>query len=61
MGIEDWTRYATDPEFMRPAEVDILLGQPREGGIRARLAQGVHFEQLVARMVDHDLELFGAS
>jgi GDPmannose 4,6-dehydratase len=62
VGIEDWTRYVRqDPEFMRPAEVDILLGNPAKAESVLGWRREYDFEQLVARMVDHDLELFGAS
>jgi GDPmannose 4,6-dehydratase len=62
VGIEDWTRYVRqDPEFMRPAEVDILLGNPAKAESVLGWRREYNFEQLVARMVDHDLELFGAS
>lgn len=46
-----------DPRYYRPAEVDLLLGDPS----KARKALGwkprYSFEQLVDMMVDHDLEL----
>ncbi len=52
----DWRRHVVvDPQFYRPAEVDLLLADPS----RARNALGwrpeVSFEQLVRRMVDADL------
>jgi GDPmannose 4,6-dehydratase len=54
----DWRKYVeTDPRYLRPAEVDALCG---DAG-KARLALGWHpkagFEELVAMMVDADLEL----
>jgi GDPmannose 4,6-dehydratase len=57
-GIDDWERYVkADPRFLRPAEVDYLIGDAS----KARAALGwqptVDFEQIVARMVEHDLEL----
>jgi GDPmannose 4,6-dehydratase len=46
-----------DPRYFRPSEVDVLLADPskaeRELGWKAR----VRFDELVARMVDSDLEL----
>jgi GDPmannose 4,6-dehydratase len=54
----DWNDYvAVDPRYMRPTEVDYLMGDPS----KARKAMGfkpkVGFKELVAMMVDHDLEL----
>jgi GDPmannose 4,6-dehydratase len=52
----DWKKYVVvDPQFYRPAEVDLLLGDPT----KARRALGwkpeVRFPQLVTMMVDADL------
>ncbi len=57
LGLE-WQRYVEqDPRYLRPSEVDVLLGDPS----RAREALGwepkISFPELVQRMVDHDLEL----
>ncbi len=54
----DWRRHVViDPQFHRPAEVDLLLADPS----KARLVLGwepeVQFEQLVTKMVDADLLL----
>ena len=46
----------TDPQFMRPAEVDLLIADPIEGEARTRLEAEVSFQQLIEMMVDHDLE-----
>jgi GDPmannose 4,6-dehydratase len=56
----DWQKYTVqDPAFIRPAEVDLLLGDPS----KARRALGwepeVSFEQLVRMMVDADLKRYG--
>jgi GDPmannose 4,6-dehydratase len=47
-----------DPQFLRPAEVDHLLGDPTK--IKAELGwePKVSFEEMVAMMVDADLERF---
>ena len=47
-----------DPQFLRPAEVDHLLGDPTK--IRTELGwePKVSFEEMVAMMVDADLERF---
>jgi len=54
----DWSDYVRiDPRYIRPSEVDHLLGNHN----KARRAFGweprTQFEYLVRRMVDHDLEL----
>jgi GDPmannose 4,6-dehydratase len=56
VGIQDWAPYVKqDPRFMRPAEVDLLIGD----STKARTALGwepkVDFPALVAMMVDSDL------
>jgi GDPmannose 4,6-dehydratase len=61
VGIDDWRRYVRqDPSFMRPAEVDELVGDAS----KARAALGweptVGFEELVAMMVDADIEALKA-
>jgi GDPmannose 4,6-dehydratase len=53
----DWRRYVVqDPKYFRPAEVDLLLGDPS----KARRALGwqpkVSFRELVRAMVDADME-----
>nr|MDA3935280.1 GDP-mannose 4,6-dehydratase [Actinomycetota bacterium] len=50
-----------DPAFFRPAEVDILHGDSTK--IRERLGwkPRVSFEELVAMMVDADMENLAAS
>jgi GDPmannose 4,6-dehydratase len=58
----DWREHVVqDPRFMRPAEVDLLVGDPT----RARRDLGwepeVGFEALVHLMVDADLERLGGS
>ena len=53
----DWQEHVVvDPKYFRPAEVDILLGDPA----KARQALGwkprVGFKELVRLMVDADME-----
>lgn len=60
VGIENWRDYVRqDPEFMRPAEVDILLGNPAKAEEVLGWQREVDFPGLVSRMVDHDVKLFG--
>jgi GDPmannose 4,6-dehydratase len=53
----DWTKYVvSDPAFMRPAEVDVLLADPRRAKDELGWAPTVDFDGLVTMMVDADLE-----
>ncbi len=54
----DWRDYVEiDPRYFRPAEVDHLLGDASKARQRLGWLPRVSFSALVARMVDHDLEL----
>lgn len=58
IGINDWRPYVTqDPQFMRPAEVDILLGDPSKAENVLGWEREVDFHGLVNRMVQNDLKL----
>lgn len=46
-----------NPKFFRPAEVDILLGNPEKAEKELNWKREISFEQLVERMVKNDLEL----
>jgi GDPmannose 4,6-dehydratase len=53
----DWQKYVkTDPQFVRPAEVDVLLADASRARAELGWAPKVTFEQLVHMMVDADLE-----
>jgi GDPmannose 4,6-dehydratase len=53
----DWQQYvAQDPAFMRPAEVDHLIGNPAKAGEKLGWKPTVSFTGLVHMMVDADLE-----
>ncbi|TCJ30239.1 GDP-mannose 4,6-dehydratase [Nocardioides jejuensis] len=55
-GIEDWERYVRqDPAFMRPAEVDLLIGDSSKARDVLGWKPKVNFPELVAMMVDSDL------
>ncbi|HRT04803.1 MAG TPA: GDP-mannose 4,6-dehydratase [Kiritimatiellia bacterium] len=45
-----------DPEFIRPAEVELLLGNPAKAKAQLGWKPAVSFEQLVTMMVDADLD-----
>ena len=51
---EDYIR--SDPQFMRPAEVDMLIADPTKARMKLGWKPEVSFKQLIGIMVDHDLE-----
>lgn len=56
IGIDDWQPYVVRNEsFTRPAEVDILLGNPAKAERVLGWRREVDFPGLVSRMVNHDL------
>lgn len=58
IGIDDWKPYVEqDPAFMRPAEVDLLLGDPAKAEKVLGWKREVDFSGLVQKMVAYDLEL----
>jgi GDPmannose 4,6-dehydratase len=58
----DWQKYVrTDPQFLRPAEVDQLIGNPAKAKKVLGWEPKVNFKQLVEMMVDADVERLSAS
>jgi GDPmannose 4,6-dehydratase len=56
----DWRDHVvTDPAFIRPAEVDVLLADPSKARDELGWSPTVGFSELVTRMVDADLERIG--
>ena len=55
LNYEDHVR--SDPQFMRPAEVDLLVGDASKAHARLGWEPKVSFEQLVQMMVEADLRL----
>ena len=52
----DWEQYVrVDPAFLRPAEVDHLIGDASKARDALGWKPSVNFEQLIAMMVDEDL------
>jgi GDPmannose 4,6-dehydratase len=52
----DWQKYVViDPRFIRPAEVDLLIGDPAKAKAALGWTPTVNFEALVKMMVDADL------
>lgn len=53
----NWQEHVVqDPQFIRPAEVDILLGDPSKAKQKLKWEPQITFEQLVKMMVDQDLK-----
>jgi GDPmannose 4,6-dehydratase len=62
IGIDDWKPYVKqNPAFMRPAEVDILLGNPEKAEKVLGWKRKVDFPGLVKLMVEHDIGLESAT
>ncbi len=56
VGIDDWAdKVVQDPRFFRPAEVDLLIGDPSKAREKLGWTPKVGFEELVRMMVDNDL------
>ena len=57
VGIDDWSGLVTqDPRFLRPAEVELLVGDATKAREVLGWEPKVSFEELVTMMVDHDLQ-----
>ena len=53
----DWKKHVkTDPKYVRPAEVDVLQADPSKARRELGWSPRVSFSELVAMMVDADLE-----
>lgn len=58
----EWQDYVRiDQEFMRPAEVDLLIGDPTKAKEKLGWEAKTQFSDLVAMMVEHDLEMIGGA
>lgn len=56
----NWQDYvAFDERYLRPAEVDLLIGDPSKAKEKLGWEPSVNFEQLVHLMVDADLKALG--
>jgi GDPmannose 4,6-dehydratase len=56
-GLGDWRNYVRqDPKFFRPAEVDLLIGDPTKAQQKLGWHREVDFAGLVKMMVHHDLD-----
>jgi GDPmannose 4,6-dehydratase len=57
VGIENWSDYVRqDPKFLRPAEVDLLIGDATKARTKLGWEPEVDFPALVKMMVEHDLQ-----
>ncbi len=62
VGIDDWKPYVKqNPAFMRPSEVDILLGNPAKAEEQLGWKRQVDFKGLVKLMVENDIKLESAN
>jgi GDPmannose 4,6-dehydratase len=54
----DWEKYIKiDPRFVRPAEVDMLIGDPTKAREKLGWEPLVSFEEMIHMMVDSDLKI----
>lgn len=56
-GLNPKDHVVVDPRFVRPAEVDLLVGNPQKARKKMGWQPRVPFQQLVHEMVDHDIDL----
>jgi GDPmannose 4,6-dehydratase len=53
----DWKKYIVqDPAFLRPAEVDLLIGDPSKAKKKLGWQPKVSFEQMIQMMVESDIK-----
>ena len=58
VGLDDWHNYVRqDPRFFRPAEVDLLIGDPTKTRDKLGWVPEVDFPSLVKMMVKNDIEI----
>jgi GDPmannose 4,6-dehydratase len=58
VGLDDWHYYVRqDPRFFRPAEVDLLIGDPTKTRDKLGWVPEVDFPSLVKMMVKNDMEI----
>ena len=54
----DWTKYvALDPRYLRPSEVDLLIGDASKARRQLHWEPKTKFKELVRLMVDADIQL----
>ncbi|MEO8267843.1 MAG: GDP-mannose 4,6-dehydratase [Ilumatobacteraceae bacterium] len=58
VGIENWRDYVRqDPKFFRPAEVDLLIGDPTKAREKLGWEPEIAFPELIRMMVANDLRI----
>ena len=58
VGLDDWRNYVRqDPRFFRPAEVDLLIGDPTKAREKLGWIPEVDFPTLVSMMVQNDIAI----
>ncbi|MFQ5687788.1 MAG: GDP-mannose 4,6-dehydratase, partial [Candidatus Scalindua sp.] len=58
----NWNDYVVvDPKFVRPAEVDLLLGDSAKARNKLKWQTRLGFKELVRMMVDYDVERYKVS
>ena len=56
VGITDWNKFVSQNDaYFRPAEVDLLIGDPTKAREKLGWSPTVTFEELIQMMVEHDL------
>ena len=60
VGLKSKDHLVIDPKFFRPAEVDVLLGNPAKALAKLGWKPKTSLEQLITMMVDADLRRLGA-
>ena len=55
--IPDWEQYIkTDPQYIRPAELNLLQGNSTKAATKLNWVPKVGFEELVSTMVNEDIK-----
>lgn len=60
VGLKWENHVVIDPKFYRPAEVDLLLADPKKAQDELNWTPKMPFQELVETMVDHDLQRLSA-
>jgi GDPmannose 4,6-dehydratase len=57
-GIDNWEDYvSSSPDLLRPADIASLVGDPSKAKAQLGWEPETTFEELVAMMVEHDLQI----
>ena len=57
-GIDNWEDYvSSSPDLLRPADIASLVGDPSKAKVQLSWEPETTFEELVAMMVEHDLQI----